>query len=228
MRAIASRTIRRSRGVRFAGRRWPWWSPSRYLAGTPPRRSTSAGALDVVGDTEAALADGSPLMHEGREAATSSRGRSPRAMRMLRWPRHGPLVGDPSASTPRRRRHREFARAWRKRDASAEMLPSGSTQVPGLLRDLLAGLLGLPGHRVGGGAGRGRGSASERSIPGRSSSAPRPAARRPIKWVGDRREDLLTSHRRGTGHPPSWVAGRDHRRRARGWWPTSAPYSIYP
>ncbi len=71
-----------------------------------------------------------------------------------------------------------------------------STQVPGMLRDALAEILDLPEHRlrivapdVGGGFGM------------KSVLYPEEVAvcalarlcRRPVKWVGDRREDLLTS-----------------------------------
>src|SRR5688500_3517844 len=82
-------------------------------------------------------------------------------------------------------------------DAGAGVLTLwSSTQVPGLLRDVLADVLDLPAHRVrvvapdvGGGFGV------------KSALYPEEVAvcalarlmGRPVKWVGDRREDLLTS-----------------------------------
>jgi aerobic carbon-monoxide dehydrogenase large subunit len=79
---------------------------------------------------------------------------------------------------------------------AGELTLWSSTQVPGLLRDALADLLDLPVHRVrvvapdvGGGFGV------------KSALYPEEVAvcalarltGRPVKWVGDRREDLLTS-----------------------------------
>jgi carbon-monoxide dehydrogenase large subunit len=79
---------------------------------------------------------------------------------------------------------------------TAELTLWSSTQVPGLLREALADLLDLPVHRlrvvapdVGGGFGV------------KSALYPEEVAvcalarltGRPVKWVGDRREDLLTS-----------------------------------
>lgn len=71
-----------------------------------------------------------------------------------------------------------------------------STQVPGIVRDVLADALGMPGHRVrvvapdvGGGFG-------VKSAVYPEEIAVCVLARRlgrPVKWVGDRREDLLSS-----------------------------------
>src|SRR5206468_12255072 len=79
---------------------------------------------------------------------------------------------------------------------AGELTLWSSTQIPGLLREALAELLDLPVHRlrvvapdVGGGFGV------------KSALYPEEVAvcalarltGRPVKWVGDRREDLLTS-----------------------------------
>src|SRR3989449_9025984 len=79
---------------------------------------------------------------------------------------------------------------------AGELTLWSSTQVPGLLREALAELLDLPAHRlrvvapdVGGGFG-------VKSVLYPEEVAVCALARltgRPVKWVGDRREDLLTS-----------------------------------
>ncbi|MBI2204379.1 MAG: xanthine dehydrogenase family protein [Candidatus Rokubacteria bacterium] len=71
-----------------------------------------------------------------------------------------------------------------------------TTQIPGMIRDALADILDLPGHRirvvapdVGGGFGM-------KTILYPEEVAVAAIARRlgrPVKWIGDRREDLLTS-----------------------------------
>jgi carbon-monoxide dehydrogenase large subunit len=82
-------------------------------------------------------------------------------------------------------------------DAAQDQLTlHATTQVPGLLRDALAGMLDLPANRirivapdVGGGFGT-------KSLLYPEEVAICAIARRlgrPVKWVGDRREDLLTS-----------------------------------
>src|SRR5207249_3836983 len=82
-------------------------------------------------------------------------------------------------------------------DAGArELTLWSSTQVPGLLRETLADLLDLPAHRlrvvapdVGGGFGVKSALYPEEV----AVCALARLAGRPAKWVGDRREDLLTS-----------------------------------
>ncbi len=82
-------------------------------------------------------------------------------------------------------------------DAGAGVLTLwSSTQVPGLLRDALADVLDLPAHRVrvvapdvGGGFGV-KGALYPEEV---AVCALARLTGRPVKWVGDRREDLLTT-----------------------------------
>jgi aerobic carbon-monoxide dehydrogenase large subunit len=99
--------------------------------------------------------------------------------------------------------HRHAAVAMENRACLADYDPGtgcltlwSSTQVPGMVRDALAEILGLPGHRirvvapdVGGGFG-------VKSVLYPEEIDVCALARllgRPVKWLGDRREDLLTS-----------------------------------
>src|SRR5581483_7052136 len=149
--------------------------------------------LPVVEDVEAALADGGPLVHEaaGSNVLLSrafSRGDVEAAFRDAAL-----VVGG------RFRFHRHAGVAMENRACLADVRGGAltlwsSTQVPGILRDALAELLGLGTHRVrvvapdvGGGFGL------------KTSLYPEEVAvcalalrlERPVKWVGDRREDLL-------------------------------------
>src|SRR5947199_199171 len=153
--------------------------------------------LPVVGTPEAAMAGGAALVHE---AAGSNvlltrafvQGDVDGAMRDAAL-----VVGD------RFRFHRHAGVTIENRACLADWNPGvgeltlwSSTQVPGLLREGLAALLDLPVHRlrvvapdVGGGFGV------------KSALYPEEVAvcalarltGRPVQWVADRREDLLTS-----------------------------------
>ena len=99
--------------------------------------------------------------------------------------------------------HRHAAVAIENRACLAEWEPGTSsltlwtsTQVPGMLREALAELLGIPAHRirvvapdVGGGFGM-KSALYPEEVAVVGAGAP---PRAPVKWVGDRREDLLTS-----------------------------------
>src|SRR5262249_41948870 len=107
------------------------------------------------------------------------------------------VVGD------RFRFHRHAAIAMENRGCLADWDPGAgaltlwtSTQIPGMVRDALADLLGLPAHRVrvvapdvGGGFGM------KSALYPEEVAVPALARwlGRPVKWIGDRREDLLTS-----------------------------------
>src|SRR5262245_21819701 len=185
--------------VRFAGEAVAAVvAQSRYLAEDAAERvEVHWEPLPVVGDPEAALRDGSPLVHEAAGsnalvARTFAQGDADAALA--------------SAAVVVRDRFRFNRRAgvaienraclaeW---DAGASTLVLwSSTQVPGLLRDLLAELLDLPAHRVrvvapdvGGGFGIKSALYPEEIVV----CALARRLERPVKWVSDRREDLLTS-----------------------------------
>jgi carbon-monoxide dehydrogenase large subunit len=113
------------------------------------------------------------------------------------------FAGSPIRVGDRFRFHRHAAVAIENRSCLAEWEPGAdtltlftSTQVPGMIRDALADLLGLPAHRVrvvapdvGGGFGMKSALYPEEL----ALSAVTRILGRPVKWVGDRREDLLTS-----------------------------------
>ncbi len=171
---------------------------SRYHAEDAAERvSVAYEALPVVADAERALAASSPLVHD--EAGTNvllsrtfSQGDTAAAFATA------PVsVGD------RFRIHRHAGVAIENRACLAEYrLATGeltlwsSTQIPGILRDVLAETLGLPARQirvvapdVGGGFG-------VKSVLYPEEVAVCALAMelgRPVKWVGDRREDLLTS-----------------------------------
>jgi carbon-monoxide dehydrogenase large subunit len=153
--------------------------------------------LPVVATPEAAMAAGAALVHDaaGSNVLLSRafvQGDADAAMKTA-----AVTVGD------RFRFHRHAGVTLENRACLAdwnagagELTLWSSTQVPGLLRDALADLLDLPVHRirvvapdVGGGFGV------------KSALYPEEVAvcalarliGRPVKWVGDRREDLLTS-----------------------------------
>ena len=153
--------------------------------------------LPAVTDPEAAMTVGSPLVHE--EAGTGvllarsfSQGDVDAAFRGA-----AVVVGD------RFRFHRHAGVAIENRACLAQYQAGtgvltlwSSTQVPGILRDALADLLGVPAHRlrvvapdVGGGFGV-KSALYPEEI---TVCALARSLGRPVKWVGDRREDLLTS-----------------------------------
>ena len=137
--------------VRFAGEAVAAVvAESRYLAEDAAEAvDVDWEPLEVIHDVEAALRDGSPLVHEaagsnGLVTRTFTQGDVDAALASASL-----VVGD------RFRFHRHAGVAIENRaclaewEAGAEALTLwSSTQVPGLLRDLLAELLGLRAHQV--------------------------------------------------------------------------------
>ena len=153
--------------------------------------------LEPVTDPERAVAAGSPLVHDGIP------GNLILSRRFSQGDVTAAFAGAALVVRDHFRFHRHAAVAIENRACLAEY-ESGSgvltlwssTQVPGMIREALAGLLDIPAHRlrvvapdVGGGFGM------------KSALYPEELAvcaiarvlGRPVKWVGDRREDLLTS-----------------------------------
>jgi carbon-monoxide dehydrogenase large subunit len=153
--------------------------------------------LPSVGTVEAGRQASSPLLHEAAGTnvlltRTFAQGDADAAIANA-----AVVVGD----TFRFHRHagvtmenRACLAEW---DAGAGALTLwSSTQVPGLLRDALADVLDLPAHKVrvvapdvGGGFGV-KGALYPEEV---AVCALARLTGRPVKWVGDRREDLLTS-----------------------------------
>jgi carbon-monoxide dehydrogenase large subunit len=152
--------------------------------------------LPVVADPEVALADGGPLVHEDAASnvllsRTFGQGDVAAAFR------DATVVGD------RFRFHRHAGVAIENRACLAEYQSGAglltlwsSTQIPGIVRDALADLLSVPSARirvvapdVGGGFGLKTVLYPEEI----AVCALAMALGRPVKWVGDRREDLLSS-----------------------------------
>jgi carbon-monoxide dehydrogenase large subunit len=172
-------------------------APSRYAAEDALERiDVEYAPLPVVADPEAALGDGGPLVHEDAGSnvllsRTFGQGDVAAAFR------DATVVGD------RFRFHRHAGVAIENRACLAEYQSAAglltlwsSTQIPGIVRDALADLLGLPPARVrvvapdvGGGFGLKTVLYPEEI----AVCALAMALGRPVKWVGDRREDLLTS-----------------------------------
>jgi carbon-monoxide dehydrogenase large subunit len=153
--------------------------------------------MPVVADVESALAPSSPLVHEAAAANTLlsrafSHGDATNALTDAAL-----VVGD------RFRFHRHAGVAMENRACLAEYRQAEglltlwtSTQVPGIVRDALAEALGLPARRirvvapdVGGGFGIKTVVYPEEV----AVCALTMALGRPVKWVSDRREDLLGS-----------------------------------
>jgi len=154
-------------------------------------------ALPVVATPETAMAGDAPLVHE----AAGSNVLLSRAF--VRGDADAAMAGAAVVVGDRFRFHRHAGVTLENRACLAdwntgagELTLWSSTQIPGLLREALAELLDLPVHRlrvvapdVGGGFGV------------KSALYPEEVAvcalarltGRPVKWVGDRREDLLTS-----------------------------------
>lgn len=153
--------------------------------------------LDVVADVEAALTDGGPLLHEDagsnvlveREFA---RGDVDQALesadvvvsRRFRFHRHTAICLENRGCLA------EFSRA------TGMLTLRTSNQCPGLVRDVLAELLEYPQHKirvvandVGGGYGA-KASLYPEEI---TISAVARHLARPVRWIGDRREDLLAT-----------------------------------
>jgi carbon-monoxide dehydrogenase large subunit len=185
--------------VRFAGEAVAAVvAESRYLAEDAAEAiAVDWEPLDVIWDPEAALVEGSPLVHEAA-------GTNALVTRTF-------VQGDPDTAlataalvvADRFRFHRHAGVTIENRTCLAEWEPGtesltlwSSTQVPGLVRDMLAEVLGMPAHRlrvvapdVGGGFGVKSALYSEEIV----ACALARRHRRPVRWVGDRREDLLTT-----------------------------------
>jgi carbon-monoxide dehydrogenase large subunit len=189
--------------------------------------------LEPVTDPRAAAAGAGPLVHDGAGSNVV----------LSREFRQGDaataLAGSAATVGGRFRFHRHAAVAIENRACLAEWDAGGltlwsSTQVPGMIRDALADLLGVGVNRVrviapdvGGGFGM------------KSALYPEEVAvpvlarmlGRPVKWVGDRREDLLTSTQAWDEDIEAELGvdadGRIRALRARVWADIGA-YSIYP
>src|SRR5437867_3289821 len=153
--------------------------------------------LPVIATPEAAMAGDATLVHE----AAGSNVLLSRAF--VQGDAEAAIARAPVVVGGRFRFHRHAGVTLENRacpadwDAGArELTLWSSTQVPGLLRETLADLLDLPAHRlrvvapdVGGGFGVKSALYPEEV----AVCALARLAGRPAKWVGDRREDLLTS-----------------------------------
>jgi carbon-monoxide dehydrogenase large subunit len=171
---------------------------SRYLAEDALERVTiDYEPLPIVIDPEQALRPGAPLLHE--EAGTNvlvSR-------EFKRGDAEGVFESAPVRVKGRFRMHRKTPVAIEPRACLAEydagrdaLTLYSATQVPGIVRDALATAFDIPGHRirviapdVGGGFG-GKGSLYPEEI--FVCAAARRLAR-PVKWTGDRMEDLVAN-----------------------------------
>ncbi len=170
----------------------------RYLAEDAAERIEIAyRPLPVIADPEAAIAAEAPLLHA--EAGTNVLV----AREFGRGDAAAAIAAAPLRVGGRFRFRRKTPAAIENRACLAEYDPgrravtlTSSTQVPGILRDLLADLLDLPGHRirvvapeVGGGFG-GKGSLYPEEI---LVAVLARHLRRAVRWTGDRLEDLLTT-----------------------------------
>jgi len=209
---------------------------SRYVAEDAAERIVVDYApLHAVTDPRDAMSDGAPLLHESaaRNVILSrefSQGDVETA-----------LTNSAVTVNDRFRFHRHAAVAMENRACIAEW-DSGtssltlwtSTQVPGMIREALAELLMIPVHRirvvapdVGGGFGMKSALYPEEiavSVLARKLG-------RPIRWIGDRREDLLTSTQAWDEDIEAELGldrdGRILGLRAKVWADVGA-YSIYP
>ena len=153
--------------------------------------------LEAVHDPELALRAGTPLVHE----AVGSNALVERTF--AQGDADGALAAAPLVVGDRFRFNRHAGVTIENRACLAEWEAGtqsltlwSSTQVPGLVRDLLADLLGVSAHRVrvvapdvGGGFGMKSALYPEEIVV----SALARRLGRPVRWIGDRREDLLTS-----------------------------------
>ncbi len=153
--------------------------------------------LPAVITPEAAMAAGSPLVHEEVE------GNVLLSRAFVQGDVDAAFAGAPLVVGDRFRFHRHAGVTLENRACVAdyqagteELTLWSSTQVPGIVKGALAEALGLPGHRVrvvapdvGGGFGV-KSTVYPEEI---AVAALARRLRRPVKWVGDRREDLLTS-----------------------------------
>src|SRR5437870_7293614 len=171
---------------------------SRYLAEDAVERLVvDYEPLPIVRDTDEALAPGSPVLHE--EAGTNllvSR-------EFARGDVDGALAGAALVVRERFRFHRHTPVCMENRGCLAAYTTGrgtptlrSSARCPGLVRDILSDLLGMPEHQirviatdVGGGFG------AKASLYPEEIATCVMARRlgRPVKWIGDRREDLLST-----------------------------------
>jgi carbon-monoxide dehydrogenase large subunit len=171
---------------------------SRYVAEDAAERIVvEYEPLPPVGDMEAALAAGAPVLHE--EAGDNLLV----TREFARGDVDGALAGAHLVVRERFRFRRHAAVCMENRGALAEYASAtgtltlrSSAQCPGLIRDVLADLLDMPEHLirvvandVGGGFG------AKASLYPEEIAVCVMARRlgRPVKWIGDRREDLLAT-----------------------------------
>jgi carbon-monoxide dehydrogenase large subunit len=171
---------------------------TRYAAEDAAERiSVEYELLPVVASPRAAIGEGSALVHEDAgsnllvsrtfaqgDVDAAFMGAAVVVRDTFRFRRHAGVALE----------NRACLAEW---DAGAGSLTLwSSTQVPGLLREMLADVLGLPAHRlrvvapdVGGGFGVKAALYPEEIVVCTLARL----LGRPVKWVGDRTEDLLTS-----------------------------------
>jgi carbon-monoxide dehydrogenase large subunit len=191
--------------------------------------------LAAVTAPRAAMAGGGPLVHEDvgsnvilsrafsqGDVAAALAGSAVRVADRFRFHRHAAVAIE----------NRACLAEW---DAGAGSLTLWtSTQVPGMIREALAELLAIPAHRlrvvapdVGGGFGMKSALYPEEV----TVSALARLLGRPVKWIGDRREDLLTSTQ-AWDEDIEAEAGFDADGRLLGLgarvWADVGAYSIYP
>jgi carbon-monoxide dehydrogenase large subunit len=154
-------------------------------------------ALDPVIDPEAALAAGAPLLHDEAGANVLA------AREFVRGDTAAAMAAAPVRVVGRFRVRRKTPAAMEPRACLAEwdrrretLTLTTTTQVPGIIRDLLADLFEMPGHRirvvapdVGGGFG-GKASLYQEEI---LVAALARHLRRAVRWTGTRLEDLATT-----------------------------------
>jgi aerobic carbon-monoxide dehydrogenase large subunit len=153
--------------------------------------------LDPVVDPEAALAEGATLVHD--EAGTNALA----ARQFAHGDAEAAMAAAPIRVGGRFRVRRKTPAAMEPRACLAEwdrrreaLTLTTTTQVPGIIRDLLADLFDMPGHRirvvapdVGGGFG-GKASLYQEEI---LVAALARHLRRAVRWTGTRLEDLSTT-----------------------------------
>jgi carbon-monoxide dehydrogenase large subunit len=191
--------------------------------------------LPAVTDPSAAMAAPSPRVHEDAasnvilsrafsqgDAAAALAGAAVRVADRFRVHRHAAVAIE----------NRACLAEW---DAGTERLTLWSaTQVPGMIREALAELLAIPAHRVrviapdvGGGFGMKSALYPEEV----AVAALARLSGRPVKWIGDRREDLLASTQAWDEDIEAEAGfdrdGRIQGLRARVWADVGA-YSVYP
>jgi len=153
--------------------------------------------LPVVKNTDEALGPTSPILHE--EAGTNLLV----AREFARGDVDGALAGAALVVRERFRFHRHTPVCMENRGCLADYATGAGTltlrssaQCPGLVRDVLCDLLGMPEHQVrviatdvGGGFGA-KASLYPEEI---ATCVMARTLGRPVKWIGDRREDLLST-----------------------------------